>query len=171
MAARGYELRAVAQSSAHRQERAEARAAAPHLWANAKKKADHDTSGAGAVRDVLATNPGHVKLVDGKVVKPRSYSVNCQRTAQAYEMRRRGYDVTAKPRPNKKVDRLNHTSDIESFWMHEDGKLGRFRHMGVGGDQLRTTSKHGSLLSAPTLAASSSSSGKRRRAHLQRRAD
>lgn len=133
MAARGMSSEPLRSPALIAKERAEARAAAPHPWANAKKKADHDTSRAGAVRDALATNPGHVKLVDGKVVKPRNYSVNCQRTAQAYEMRRRGYDVTAKPRPNKKVDRLNHTSDIESFWMQEDGKLGRFRHMGVGG--------------------------------------
>ena len=34
--------------------------------------------------------------------KPRSpYSVNCQRCVQAYELRRRGYDVIAKPKPSK----------------------------------------------------------------------
>ena len=29
------------------------------------------------------------------------YKVNCQRCVQAYELRRRGYDVIAKPKPNK----------------------------------------------------------------------
>jgi len=34
--------------------------------------------------------------------KPRTpYSVNCQRCVQAYELRRRGYDVIAKPKPSK----------------------------------------------------------------------
>jgi len=55
-------------------------------------------------RAVVGTNPNYNKGYE--------YQVNCQRCVPAYELRRRGYDVTAKPRPrnnsiNTSVDSFN----------------------------------------------------------------
>ena len=44
-----------------------------------------------ASQDLAATNPNHRKGTE--------WQINCQRCVAAYELRRRGYDVTAKPRP------------------------------------------------------------------------
>ena len=43
--------------------------------------------------DIRAANPNYA-------TGERRWTMNCQRTAPAYEMRRRGYDVTAKPLPD-----------------------------------------------------------------------
>ena len=43
--------------------------------------------------DALQANPNHNK--------DASYTINCQRCVQAYELRRRGYDVVAKPKGKK----------------------------------------------------------------------
>ena len=49
--------------------------------------------------DAQATNPNYVT---GK----REYTANCQRCVCAYEMRRRGYNVIAKPRLPDAIDRM-----------------------------------------------------------------
>lgn len=48
-----------------------------------------------ADRDLAAVNPGY----KGPADKLDARSINCQRCVPAYELRRRGYDVVAKPRP------------------------------------------------------------------------
>ena len=47
-----------------------------------------------AAADMAATNPGYASDSTGG-----PYHVNCQRCVPAFEARRRGYDVTAKPKP------------------------------------------------------------------------
>lgn len=69
-----------------------------------------------AAQDLAATNP-HYKPYDPK------RSVNCQRCVSAYEARRRGYDVTAKPRGGED-DRLPYMTD-QNGWprVYEDADL------------------------------------------------
>lgn len=62
-----------------------------------------------AAQDLAATNPRY-KPLDPK------WSINCQRCVSAYEARRRGYDVTAKP-GGIADDRLPHISDPNG-WPH-----------------------------------------------------
>lgn len=57
-------------------------------------------------QDLKATNPNY----EGKHKAP--YSINCQRCVSAYEARRRGFNVTAKPRIyGDKTDRLPYMKD------------------------------------------------------------
>lgn len=71
--------------------------------------------------DLLRTNPKYSSGVE--------YRINCQRCVAAYEMRRRGYDVTAKSRPMvdgrpDRADKLPNRLDPEG-WPHmfEDPEL------------------------------------------------
>lgn len=52
-----------------------------------RKQAEFD------IDDAIDANPNYSS--------DRSYQINCQRCVQAYELRRRGYDVEAMPRPGK----------------------------------------------------------------------
>lgn len=59
----------------------------------------------------------HTWEQDAKSVNPlyetgkREYTTNCQRCVCAYEMRRRGYDVTAKPRLPDNIDKLPYMNE------------------------------------------------------------
>ena len=55
--------------------------------------------------------------------KKSGYGDNCQRCVQAYELRRRGFNVEAQPRPNKKKDII--TWGNECF-VDEKGKTPKF---------------------------------------------
>lgn len=67
--------------------------------------------------DIKATNPGFA-------TKNMAYTENCQRCVSAYELRRRGYDVIAKPRLAEREDFLLY---MESQWgwpaVYENYKL------------------------------------------------
>ncbi|OZC80561.1 hypothetical protein CH274_15435 [Rhodococcus sp. 06-418-5] len=54
-----------------------------------KRKGALDRHRTSIERDVRATNPNYLSGTE--------YQINCQRVAQAYELRSRGYDVTANP--------------------------------------------------------------------------
>lgn len=90
-----------------------------------KRKGALDRHRTSIERDVPATNP---KYFDGP-----EYRVNCQRVAQAYELRTRGYDVTANPNI-KGVDKALTEQEI----------FGRWTDTGTapssGNDFIRTTS-------------------------------
>jgi SPP1 gp7 family putative phage head morphogenesis protein len=58
--------------------------------------------------DLAATNP--------KYKTGREYQVNCQRCVSAYEARRRGYDVEAKPAILNGVDRMPYMFDKKEGW-------------------------------------------------------
>lgn len=60
--------------------------AGKHFAPFRKIKGDHTPS-----QDLAAANPNYPTGIE--------WRINCQRCVGAYEMRRRGYDVTAKPRP------------------------------------------------------------------------
>lgn len=63
----------------------------PHLVDNLPKKADPPNWERDIWSDTEATNPNYRQ---GK-----EYQINCTNCVSAYELRRRGYDVTAAPRP------------------------------------------------------------------------
>ncbi len=65
----------------------------PNPWGFQTISGDHDIDA-----DVTATNPNYHS---GK-----EWQVNCQRCVSAYEARRRGFDVTAKPAPMNGTDTL-----------------------------------------------------------------
>lgn len=58
--------------------------------------------------DLAATNPNYSTA--------RAYQVNCQRCVSAYEARRRGYDVSAKPAPTGR-----NNTDYLPYMTHEKG--------------------------------------------------
>lgn len=56
--------------------------------------------------------------------KAEPYHVNCQRCAPAYELRRRGYNVTALPNDAKFTDK--ETYDVPAkMWLNEDGSISK----------------------------------------------
>ncbi|MDE5556885.1 MAG: phage capsid protein [Ruminococcus sp.] len=59
--------------------------------------------------DLKNTNPNHSR-------ESEEYSKNCQRCVNAYEARRRGYDVEALPRILDGSDRLPYMADKENGW-------------------------------------------------------
>lgn len=63
-------------------------------------------------QDVKAVNPKYIGLANG-------YSNNCSNVTMTYELRRRGYDVTAKPlfggRPSDEIDRMFGNPKITSM--------------------------------------------------------
>ncbi len=59
--------------------------------------------------DLAATNPKYS-------TKKREYTQNCQRCVSAYEARRRGYDVEAKPRILDGSDRMPYMFDKKGGW-------------------------------------------------------
>ena len=50
-----------------------------------------------------------------------AYSVNCQRCVPAYELRRRGYNVTAKPKPAGIDPIYSNSRDGTNVWVDENG--------------------------------------------------
>lgn len=62
-----------------------------------------------------------LKGANHKYARGTQYGVNCQRCVQAYELRRRGYDVEALPKPKKnkfgilRVDDKDITTDISKL--------------------------------------------------------
>lgn len=93
----------------------------PQLLANMEKRGIDVTEW-----NRRATNP--------KYGTDPAYGVNCQRVVQAHELRRRGYDVTAKPNPGDGSDRAN------VFLRWADGAEARMRDSGrylVSPDTLR----------------------------------
>lgn len=73
--------------------------AGKHVAPFKKIKGDHTPS-----QDLAAVNPNYLSGIE--------WRINCQRCVAAYEMRRRGYDVTAKPHPM--VNGLPDSSDTLS---------------------------------------------------------
>lgn len=63
-------------------------------------------------QDVKAVNPKYIGLANG-------YHNNCSNVTMAYELRRRGYDVTAKPlfggRPSNEIDKMFGSPEITSM--------------------------------------------------------
>lgn len=70
-----------------------------------------ETSAAAAEKERRATNPNFTEA---------GYGVNCQRVIHAYELRRRGYDVTARP---NLVDDKSGTARVYMSWL--DGGVER----------------------------------------------
>lgn len=68
-------------------------------------------------RDIEPVNPRFNENNQDENLE-RQWNVNCSRCAAAVEMRARGYDVTALPRPKNKTD--NRYSDITEHWMTQD---------------------------------------------------
>lgn len=70
-----------------------------------------------------------------------SYQVNCQRCVPTYEMRRRGYDVTAKPLPNKndkyQIDYLSMWDNPVEIHCKNNGLNDIKEHMKKWGDGAR----------------------------------
>jgi hypothetical protein len=66
---------------------------------SAPKVTDFVEQAIGVKKDVPIEIEDAVKGANPKFQRGTPYSVNCQRCVQAYEFRRRGYDVVAKPKP------------------------------------------------------------------------
>lgn len=67
-----------------------------------------------ASQDLAAANPGYA---DSRSARDFKYTHNCQRCVPAYEMRRRGYDVVAKPRETDKDGKPSTTDRVSTGWM------------------------------------------------------
>lgn len=72
-------------------------------------------------RDLAATNPN---FSHGPV-----WQVNCQRVVVAYELRRRGYDVTALPNRKALGDKQYTVTDLEEVWTTPTGSTRRMSRM------------------------------------------
>lgn len=68
-----------------------------------------------ASQDLAAVNPGYA---DSRSARDFKYTHNCQRCVPAYEMRRRGYDVVAKPREIDKDGKPSTTDSVWNGWMN-----------------------------------------------------
>lgn len=75
-----------------------------------KIKGEHTVS-----HDIAATNPNFEKA---RKAGDFRYTENCQRCVPAYEMRRRGYDVVAKPREADKDGKPSATDRAWNGWMN-----------------------------------------------------
>ena len=75
---------------------------------NDLKASVFDSDVLSAIRAIKGTNPGFITNDTG-------YKENCQRSVIAYEARRRGYDVIAKPISLNKCDSLPYTSSSEGW--------------------------------------------------------
>lgn len=75
-----------------------------------KIKGEHTVS-----HDIAATNPSFEKA---RKAGDFRYTENCQRCVPAYEMRRRGYDVVAKPREADKDGKPSATDRAWNGWMN-----------------------------------------------------
>lgn len=71
--------------------------------------------------DVIATNPGYDS-------GDRNYRVNCVHVANAYELRRRGYDVTATPLPPEFKGRGRSSWEALDRWVTPGGGSRRLQH-------------------------------------------
>ncbi|QFG04478.1 VIP2-like toxin [Mycobacterium phage Jeeves] len=94
--------------------------AQPKPWPdNLRLKADkrRDTD-ARLAQDIEAVNPRYGEH-DGGEFTDRQWNVNCTRAAAAVEMRARGYDVTAMPRPANIKD--NSVANIAKNWQLPNG--------------------------------------------------
>lgn len=69
----------------------------------------------GIVEDIRSTNPYYGTHPD--------YGLNCQRVVVAYDLRRRGFDVDALPRPDDPFEWRDSDSDIAENWMDDDGEF------------------------------------------------
>lgn len=67
-----------------------------------------------ASQDLVAVNPGYA---ESRAARDFKYTHNCQRCVPAYEMRRRGYDVVAKPRETDGDGKPSTTDRVSSGWM------------------------------------------------------
>lgn len=68
--------------------------------------------------DIRFTNPNFDAGVE--------WQVNCQRVAVAYELRRRGYAVEARPNRKERGDKQYAQHDLEELWREPDGSIRRF---------------------------------------------
>lgn len=75
-----------------------------------------------AIRDANSCNPGWVPEQKWTSKTDKAYMNNCTHTVNAYELRRRGYDVEATRNPRGgKVAGRNLNSDILNRWVDKDG--------------------------------------------------
>ncbi|MDM8212793.1 toxin glutamine deamidase domain-containing protein [Enterococcus hirae] len=109
--------------------------------AEAKKRWESLPSGTKERKEALELTNGYVSQINKlireydkyreKTVKP--YTVNCQRCAPTYELRRRGYDVTALPNLGGKYKQVYQIP--KEMWRDTDGNVSR-------GEMLSARSNH-----------------------------